>query len=175
MKLEKRRNGKPNRIPSLRSRTQSVAAIMANAESGGTLVETALVLPILLVIVTGIFSFGITLNNYLELTDGVGISARALAISRGQTTDPCATTVAIFQKATPLLKPASTSYTFILNGTTYTGTSCSSPSTTTGAAGNLVQGSSAQMTVTYPCNLTVYNKNYASLCTLSSQTTELVQ
>jgi len=132
-------------------------------------------LPILLLIVTGIYTFGIALNNYLQLTDAVGISARLLAISRGQTTDPCSITTAAFYKAAPYLKTASLSFTFVLNGTTYTGTSCSSSSTTTGAAGNLVQGQPAQVTVTYPCNLAVYGKNYAPSCTLTAQTTELEQ
>jgi len=145
------------------------------ADEGGALVEMAVTLPVLLLIVTGIFTFGLALNNYLELTDAVGISARLLAISRGQTTDPCSTTTAAFYKAAPYLKAANLSFTFVLNGTTYTGTSCSSGSTTTGAAGNLVQGQPAQITVTYPCNLAVYGKNYAPSCTLTAQTTELVQ
>jgi Flp pilus assembly protein TadG len=147
----------------------------AAADEGGALVEMAVTLPVLLLIVTGIFTFGLALNNYLELTDAVGISARLLAISRGQTTDPCATTTAAFYKAAPYLKTTSLSFTFVLNGTSYTGASCSSSSTTTGAAGNLVQGQAAQVTVTYPCNLAVYGKNYAPSCTLTAQTTELVQ
>jgi len=144
-------------------------------DEGGTLVETAVTLPILLLIITGIFAFGIALNNYLELTDAVGISARTLAISRGQTTDPCATVVSAFYKAAPTLKTASLTFSFVLNGTSYSGTSCSSSSTTTGAAGNLVQGGSAQVVATYPCNLMVYGSNYAPSCTLKAQTTEVVQ
>jgi Flp pilus assembly protein TadG len=147
----------------------------AAREEGGTLVEVAVVLPILLLIVTGIFTFGIALNNYIQLTDAVGISARLLAISRGQTTDPCTAASAAFYKAAPYLKTANLSFTFVLNGTTYTGASCSSTSTTTGAAGNLVQGQPAQITVTYPCNLAVYGKNYAPSCSLTGQVTELVQ
>ena len=105
-------------------------------DEGGTLVETAVTLPILLLIITGIFAFGIALNNYLELTDAVGISARTLAISRGQTTDPCATVVSAFYKAAPTLQD-SQSYVlaFVLNGTSYSGTSCSSSSTTTRSSG----------------------------------------
>ena len=147
----------------------------AAGEEGGTLVETAVVLPILLLIITGIFTFGIALNNYIVLTDAVGISARLLAVSRKTTSDPCAKTVAAFYAAAPNLKTANLSFTFVLNGTTYTGTSCSSSSTTTGAAGNLQQGVNAQLTVTYPCNLAVYGTNFAPGCTLSAKTTEIVQ
>ena len=63
----------------------------------------------------------------------------------------------------------------VLNGNTYTGTSCSSSSSTTGAAGNLVQAKAAQVTVTYPCNLAVYGRNYFPGCTFTAQTTEIVQ
>jgi Flp pilus assembly protein TadG len=139
------------------------------------LVELALVMPILLIILTGIFAFGIAMNNYLELTDSVAIGARFLAVSRGQTTDPCANGVAAIEKAAPYLKPASLSFTFVLNGTSYSGTSCSSASTSTGAAGNLVQGGNVQVTATYPCNLAIYGKNYSPSCTLTAQTTEIVQ
>src|ERR1700761_7198494 len=120
-------------------------------EEGGALVEMALVIPILMLIVTAIFAFGIGLNNYLELTDAVSIAARQLAISRGQTTNPCAQAVTTIENAAPQLKPANLTFSFVLNGTSYSGTSCSSTSTTTGAAGNLVQGASAQLTVSYPC------------------------
>ena len=144
-------------------------------ELGQSLVEFALCLPVLLLVVTGICTFGIAMNNYLALTDAVNIGSRLLAISRGQTTDPCATTVAAIYAAAPYLKKANYSFTFVLNGATYTGTTCSSSSTTTGAAGNLVQGTSAQVTATYPCTLKVYAANLVPSCSLNAQTTELVQ
>jgi Flp pilus assembly protein TadG len=147
----------------------------ASREEGSALIEMALVIPMLMLIVTAIFAFGIGLNNYLELTDAVSTAARQMAISRGQTTDPCAQAVTTIEKAAPQLKPASLTFSFVLNGAPYSGTSCSSTTTATGAAGNLVQGASAQMTVTYPCNLAVYGKNYSPGCTLVAQTTELVQ
>ena len=144
-------------------------------EGGQALVEFALVLPILLLLLTGMMMFGIALHDYLELTNAVSIGARLLAISRGQTTDPCATTATAIYQAAPLLKPASLTLTFVLNGTTYPGASCISSTTTTGAAGNLLQGTAARVTATYPCNLRVYGVNYAPSCTMTAQTTELVQ
>jgi hypothetical protein len=77
--------------------------------------------------------------------------------------------------AAPLLASSKLSFTFVLNGTTYTGASCSSGSSTTGAAGNLVQGNNAVLTVSYPCSLGVYGANYAPSCSLQAQMTELVQ
>jgi Flp pilus assembly protein TadG len=146
-----------------------------NHEQGQALVEMALLLPILLLVVTAIFTFGLAFNNYVMLTEATSVGARALAISRGQTTDPCATASAAVYTAAPLLVASNLSFTLVLNGTSYTGTSCSSGSSTTGAAGNLVQGDNAVLTVTYPCSLGVYGANYAPNCSLRAQMTELVQ
>jgi Flp pilus assembly protein TadG len=147
---------------------------VGRGERGQSILEFALCLPLLLLIVTGIMTFGIALNNYLQLTGSVNIGARLLAVSRGQTTDPCALTVTAISQAS-LLTSASLSYSFVLNGTTYTGSTCSSSSTTTGAAGNLIQGASAKVKATYPCNLSVFGVNYAPSCTMTAQTTEIVQ
>jgi Flp pilus assembly protein TadG len=144
-------------------------------EQGQAMVEMALVLPVLLLVVTGILTFGLAFNNYVMLTEATSVGARALAISRGQTTDPCATASSAVYAAAPLLASSKLSFTFILNGTTYTGASCSSGSSTTGAAGNLVQGNNAVLTVNYPCSLGVYGANYAPNCSLQAQMTELVQ
>ncbi len=143
--------------------------IQRSDERGSSLVELALCVPILLIIVTGITSFGIALNHYLMLTNAVEIGARQLAISRGQVTDPCSTISTTIGSASPLLKSSSLSYTFILNGTSYPGTTC------TAGAAQLVQGTAAQVQVTYPCTLLIYGKNLAPGCTLQAQTTELVQ
>jgi Flp pilus assembly protein TadG len=144
-------------------------------EEGQAMVEMALLLPVLLLLVTGLLTFAVALNNYVMLIQATGVGARAIAISRGQTTDPCATASQAVSAAAPLLTAGNLSYTFNLNGTTYTGASCSSGSSTTGAAANLVQGSNAVVTVTYPCSLVVYGANYAPNCQLQAQITELIQ
>jgi Flp pilus assembly protein TadG len=147
----------------------------ARHENGQAMVEMALALPVLLLVLTGILTFGLAFNNYVLLTEATSIGARTLAISRGATTDPCATASSAVIAAAPLLAPASLSFTFVLNGASYTGTSCSSGSSTTGAAANLVQGANAIVTVTYPCSLIVYGANYAPHCSLQAQMTELIQ
>jgi Flp pilus assembly protein TadG len=144
-------------------------------DEGQSLVEFALCLPILLLIITGICTFGIAFNNFITLTNSVSSGARLLAIYRGQTTDPCNTASSAVLAGSPYLNPTNLSFTVVLNGTTYTGTSCSSSSTTTGAAGNLLQGTAATLTVTYPCNLKVYGMSLAPNCTLRAQSTEYVQ
>ena len=60
-------------------------------ERGQTLVEFALVLPILCLLLFGIIQFGITFNNYISLTDAVRAGARKAAVSRN-TSDPAGTT-----------------------------------------------------------------------------------
>lgn len=145
------------------------------SEDGQSLVEFAVTLPVLLLVVTGLCSFGIAVNNYLQLTEAVSVGARQLAISRGQTTDPCATASNATIAAAPLLTKANLTFKFTLNGTAYTGTSCSSSSTTSGAAANLSQGATATMLVTYPCSLKVYGATLVSSCVLTAQTAEAVQ
>lgn len=58
-------------------------------ERGQTMVEFALVLPILLVLLLGIFQFGVAFNNYVTLTDAVRAGARKAAVSR-QASNPAA-------------------------------------------------------------------------------------
>jgi Flp pilus assembly protein TadG len=157
------------------SATERVWDRLRNGNDGNALVEFAVVLPMLLLLITGMFSFGIALNNFLTLTDATSIGARFLATDRGLNLDPCAASVAMVKGTAFGLNPANLTFTFVINGTAYPGLSCNSASLTTGAAGNMAQGTTAQVTVTYPCNLGVYGKNYIPGCTLTAQTTELIQ
>jgi Flp pilus assembly protein TadG len=151
------------------------ARLRTRNEGGQSLLEFALCLPILMLLLTGMMTFGIALHNYLELTNGVSVGARLIAISRGQTTDPCATVATAVYHAAPFLKRTSLTFSLVLNGITYPGTSCLSSSTTTGAAGNMLQGTDAQLTVKYPCNLKVFGYDYAPSCIMTARTTELMQ
>ena len=151
------------------------AAAFTCADHGQSLVEFAVCLPLLLLVVTGIFTFGVAMNSFLMLTDATNVGARLLAISRGRSTDPCADTANAVYAAAPALRAVSLKFSFVLNGASYSGASCSSPSTTTGAAANLTPNSIVTLTVTYPCNLKVYGADYAPACLLTAQTSELVQ
>jgi Flp pilus assembly protein TadG len=142
--------------------------ISGGKERGGSFVEFTLVMPILLLTMTGMVAFGFALHNDLVLTNAVNTGAQLLAISRGQTTDPCATAYTAIGGAAPSLKTG-LSLTFVINGSTYTATN----SCTAGAA-NMVQGASAQVTATYPCTLGVFGMSFAS-CKLQSQITEFIQ
>jgi Flp pilus assembly protein TadG len=142
--------------------------VRAASKRGQSLIEFTLVMPILLLTMTGMLSFGFALHNYLVLTNGVTAGAQLLAISRGQTTDPCATASGAVKSAALGLTTANLSFTFVINGTSYTTTSC------TAAAANMVQGASAAVAATYPCTLAVLGMNF-SACTLQMETVELIQ
>jgi Flp pilus assembly protein TadG len=135
---------------------------------GQSLIEFCLTMPMLLITVTGMLSFGFVMHNFLVLTNAVDTTVTLLAMSRGQTTDPCALGYSSMQTAAPSLTAASFSFTFVINGNTYTTTSC-----TAGAAA-MAQGASAQLKVTYPCTLAIYGLSAPS-CSLVAQTAELIQ
>ena len=157
------------------SKERRILGYCVGDESGQSMVELALTLPALLLVVTGLMAFGVTFNNYMILTDATAVGARQLTVSRGQTTDPCQTLANAVYAAAPLLKQASLVFKVTLNGTVYTGTTCSG-SATSGAPSNMVLGTNAVVTVTYPYTLNMYGLKLAATgAVLTAQTTELMQ
>src|SRR5690242_10746576 len=77
--------------------------IQIRNEQGQTMTEFALVLPILALILFAVIQFGITFNNYVQLTDATRAGARKAAVSR-QMTDPVGTTVAAVRASAKDLK-----------------------------------------------------------------------
>lgn len=158
---------------------------VAFREDGNALVEFALVAPVMLMIMMGIIVIGSTMSNYLQLIEATSTAARTIAVSRSNTLDPCNTVASAVSGGAPLLNSANLTYTLVLNsslgatlgryGPTKGTLSCSSASYTSGAPSYLQQGGSASVTVTYPCNLSIYGKNYWPGCTLQAQTTEMIQ
>src|SRR5580704_8785693 len=142
--------------------------IRARNKRGQSLIEFTLIMPMLLLIMTGMLSFGFALHNFMVLTNGVNAGALLLSVSRGQTTDPCATAYGAVRTAAFGLTLANISYTFVINGTTYTTTSC------TAGAVNMVQGASAEVAASYPCTLAIFGMSIPS-CNLKTQTVELIQ
>lgn len=137
-------------------------------ESGQALIETAICLPVLLLVVFGIFTFAISFSNNLVLEAATNVGARQLAISRGQSTDPCSTASTAVIAASPTLAKANLNFSFSLNGVPYSGTTCSS------ATASMVQGTTAKVSVTYPCSLASFRWSYGA-CTLTATTAELIQ
>jgi Flp pilus assembly protein TadG len=150
---------------------------LASREDGQSTLEIALLMPMLLLMVTGMTSFGFTIRNYSILTDATSLASRQLAISRGQTTDPCATVVSAVTQAAPSLTQSSMTYTTdIYSGAShwqYVGTSCSGPNTYSGAPGNLLFQGVVRVTVTYPCSLWRYGNS--GVCSLTASTAQVIQ
>jgi Flp pilus assembly protein TadG len=67
-------------------------------EQGQTMVEFAIVLPVLALLLFGVIQFGIAFNNYLTLTDAVRAGARKAAVSR-EAASPCGAAVAEVQSS----------------------------------------------------------------------------
>ncbi len=147
---------------------QSIFALFYRDQNGTAAVEFALVAPVLFLLVLGITQFGITLNNYEMLTGGTEAAARQLSLSRGSSTPSSSTTTALYNAASNLVQ-ANLTIALKINGAACSGDSACQTALTNG------QGQPATVTASYPCNLQIYGYNFAPGCTLSSQSTEVVE
>ncbi|MBX9946083.1 MAG: pilus assembly protein [Reyranella sp.] len=134
---------------------------------GVSALEFAIISPVLLTVTFGVFQFGITMNDYLILTNAAAKGAMTLALSRGTST-PYASTTAAINAAASTLVTANITVVAKVNGV-----ACTTDST---CSAILVVGQPALVKTTYPCNLTVMGINYApGGCTLSAETAQMVQ
>jgi Flp pilus assembly protein TadG len=122
-------------------------AIKTN-EQGQTMVEMAIVLPVLLVILIGIVQFGIAFNNYLTLTDAARAGARKAVVSHSASA--CVSQV---QSSASDLKQSDL---------------------TVGCSSSWQHGSDVTVTATYPYSLNVFGVVVAN-GRLSVTTTERVE
>jgi Flp pilus assembly protein TadG len=158
---------------------------------GGALVEMALVVPMMLMLITGMASFGLALNNYLILSHAADVGARYVAINQGNftngaTTNPCAMAATQIQAAAVAVAASKLSYSITLTpsatgtATTYTssnGTSGfgSGSGCATGGAGNMGTGGGiVTVSLSYPVTPFVVFWSNRTL-TLTTTTTEIIQ
>jgi Flp pilus assembly protein TadG len=144
------------------------------AASGTVAVEFALVGPVLLLAMIGMFVFGIALNNWVILTNATEAGALQLAISQGNTdnTPWTDTTNAIYNAAGNLIPYVKANLTITI---TVNGTACTSDATCLALLPSSSAGQPATVQATYPCSLTVMKVNYAPTCNLTVKTTERIQ
>jgi Flp pilus assembly protein TadG len=137
------------------------------AEEGQTLVEMAIALPVLLLLLTGTFSFGIAFTNKLTLTQAVGVGANYLQTIRTTTSDPCRDAFTAITNAAPFLDPTKVNVTVTINGSTpaQTGNTCS------GSQSLLAPQVPVIVLASYPCNLGVYGMTFGSGCVFYAQET----
>ncbi|MGA2833966.1 MAG: TadE/TadG family type IV pilus assembly protein [Terracidiphilus sp.] len=150
-------------------------------DEGQSLVEFALMVPIFLMVLTGIIEISFAMWNFQSLNQGTDAAARLLA-DGGETNntngtsilgDPCQSA---FQQITNLstgLNPNKITVTYTLNGTTigpFAGTSANT------CAGDETLLGSGNITVaaTYPCNIFGYRlTSIFAGCQLAATKTEL--
>lgn len=137
-------------------------------EEGSALVEMAVVLPMVMLIMTGIFSFSLLLFQQIQLTETVCNAGRYLAVAR-QDADPCATVYNAINNAPGL--GASPTITITQNGTAIP-TTC--PTTTTPVYSYLNPGATVRVAVVAKSSLAVYGFTPGAF-NLGSQISEIVQ
>ena len=142
-------------------------------ERGSAVVEMAIALPIMLMMLTGIFSFSMAMYQKLQLAEALSSGGRVLAADRGDI-DPCQTaTSAIFASA-PGLNSSQITLTYTIGGVSYGAGTTSCPGSGSTANANMTAGGVAQIQASYPCSLSVYGASFAS-CTMGTQISENVQ
>ena len=140
----------------------------AKDDGGAAAVEFALLIPVLALLLLGTLQAGVTLNNYIELTDAVRSGARQLAVGRATST-PYTSTTGVIEAAATALTVADINIT-----TTVNSAGCASNSACATALSNAVGGTAA-VTATYPCDMTIMGVDFAPNCTLTSTTTDMVE
>lgn len=119
------------------------------------MVEFAIVVPMLLVLLTGIIQFGLLFNNYITLTDAVRSGARTLALGRGVGVgDPCDPAVTQTIGSATGLTASQLTVTVTVSGTG--GSTCGRASPPYGDTGQLYQGDEGEVTATYPYSFKVF-------------------
>ena len=134
-------------------------------QNGSSLIEFALVMPVMLLVMTGIFSMGIAFNQQEQLTQAVGAGGQYLQQIRTSTTDPCKDTYNAITGAAPNLTAANITLTVTMGTTAVTAKTCS------GDQSLLTQGGNATVSATYPCSIIAYKYTFGT-CTLNAKVTE---
>jgi Flp pilus assembly protein TadG len=146
-------------------------------DEGGALVELGVTLPIILLIMTGIFAFSIALYQKLALAEGVSAGARILAAARGETAasgkiDPCAITASAITGAAPALSQSTMKLTIVINGVTEVNSVAANSASCSGVT--MTAGNAASVLATYPCAINVFRFSFPS-CSLGYQVAEQIQ
>jgi Flp pilus assembly protein TadG len=143
-------------------------------EDGQAMVEFAIVLPLLLLLVTGMIQFGLLFNKYITLTDAARNGAQTLAIGRGLS-DPCDAAVlqTLQSGSTTGLTSGQVTPSFS-SSSDYCGSGAYTYNTSGNTSGNEVEGDQATVTATQPFTLSVYGLTLGQL-NLSASASDAVQ
>ena len=139
---------------------------------GGALVELSVTLPIIFLIMTGIFAFSIAFYQRQALAEGVSAGAIYIARDRGVDADPCQATTTQIKNAAPTLSNTTMKVTFIVSGKTVVNNVAASTASCNGTT--LPKNDPVVVQATYPCTIGIYNFKFSS-CSLTSTMTEQIQ
>lgn len=128
-------------------------------EEGQALVEFAVILPVLLMLLTGIIQFGLAYNKYITLTDAAQSGAQTLALGRGLS-DPCDPAVAQTVQSANTIGLTSAQVTTSFGSSTDTCGTGSYPSRT---GGNEVPNDQATVTATIPYTFALFGLSLGTL------------
>jgi len=132
---------------------------------GQALIEFVFVLPLLLILMIGIFQVGILFNNWVILTEAVRQGARDLSIARGPAPHPDACV-----KAGVRINSASVGLTTANIVKSYTPAAGETLTCT-----DLTPGQDVTVSAQYPCDLTILGISYAPSCQIRAVTTIRVE
>ncbi len=126
---------------------------LRSGSEGGALIETALVLPLLLLIMTGMFSLVMALYSYQQLGNSTITAAQQLGAGRGLINDPCATVVTAVTTGLPNWTASKFTYTLTVTDATGTahkfGPTAGSTFTCTTGGANMGQNEPVTLSVSY--------------------------
>jgi Flp pilus assembly protein TadG len=135
-------------------------------EEGQGLVEFALVLPILLMVATGITSFGIVFYRYITLTDAVRAGARTLSLGRGLS-DPCTPAKKETADSAIDVNLQQNQVSVIVNGT---------PNSCNGNDGtDWTQGNQATVKASIPYSISIFGSITVTNGTLTASATDAIE
>lgn len=149
--------------------------VLRSNSEGSALVEMAFAAPFMMLMITGMTSYGLLLNSYLTLSHATDVGARALAVSRNVSTTPCSDAVTAIENAAPNLSKTGLKFTISIG----TGSFSSDAGNISGSSGcdssNQIQpGKTAIVTVTYPYSIFVYGWTSPD-ANMQSSTAEIIQ
>lgn len=163
----------------------------ARRQQGGALLEFALLLPVMMLILLGIISFGIAFNNQMTMTNAVNSAAQLVMLGPGAITDPCQSANNALALAGANLNNSRIYGTHPLSYTISAYTNATTPNTTgpysvvfpstSGAvcpseAADLTPHQQVVVTATYGCQLSFFGYNFApGGCVLTAQSAEAVE
>ncbi|PZN93535.1 MAG: hypothetical protein DCF31_12360 [Alphaproteobacteria bacterium] len=140
---------------------------LSNDRRGSVAVEFALLFTLMLTMLFGTTRFGVAFYHKEVLSTATKSAARLVGVGRTNATIWADARTAFFEAA-PSLKPAQTTITIVINGTTCASNAACATAMATAA------GQAAVVRATYPCNLKVLT-DFAPGCLLRSSTTQKVE